>query len=166
MKNQKSKRLMMSYILLFSLLILSGCSMAESNYRKQEINKYKIGVCEKIRKIYISGEARNFSVPLLNGSNGPEVFEYALDVNGDGEIDHLSASCGNGSDSVCDMSLLMSGGGRFDFSLPTSIRVINIDGMVIIITGLIVSGGGVVSSDGYEAHRLLPDSIKLICKKF
>lgn len=143
------------HVLLFSLLMLISINV----FAKSEME-----VCKKIKNLFISGEFRKYSVPFVQPE--PDSLEYEFDLDQNEKKDHVKAYCGNGSDAICEMTLFMNGQKNFDFSLPASIRFIEMDKQIYIVNGVTVDTHNRVEANNYSVHQLLARKLKLICNKY
>lgn len=121
-------------------------------------------VCKKISRLLISGEFRKLSVSFKQME--PNSIEYQFDFNKDGKEDRLVALCGNGSDAVCEMSLLVQGQDAFDFALGRGIRFIEIKNKFYFINGISIDFNHRIEAKNYAVHQLHEKKLSLICEKF
>lgn len=56
--------------------------------------------------------------------------------------------------------------GGFEFSLPASIRVMQIRGWTFIATGLVLHQTGRIELSDYSVHELYRDRVRRVCNKF
>ncbi len=120
--------------------------------------------CKKIKKLFISGEFRKYSIPFKQTEPDSLVYEFDMDKNGKNDI--VKAYCGHGSDAICEMTLLKNEQENFEFSLPATIRFMEIDKKIYIANGLVINNKNEIEIGNYTVHQLFPQKLKLICNKF
>ncbi len=148
------KKTSMLISLVVSFILISGNAFASS----------EIETCKKIKKLFISGEFRKYSIPFRQPESDSLEYEFDLDKNGKNDV--VKAYCGHGLDAVCEMMLLMNEQENFEFSLPATIRFMEIEKKIYIANGLTIDIKNNIRITNYTVHQLFPQKIKLICNKF
>lgn len=115
-------------------------------------------VCAQIKGALTSKDPARYSVPFEQPD--PEQLIYRLDIDKNGVDDRLEASCGNGLDATCEMRLSMNGKANIEFSLPASVRVMEIERRLYIVTGVTIHGDGKISQRHFAVHELRPGALK------
>ena len=140
------------FVLLFSSINSFAASVVDVN-----------SACKKIKNLIISKRLSNYSIPF--NKNEQDVLKYQI-VFDKKIAKSLIAACGNGGDSICEMSLIDADGGKIEFSLPVGIRLIEFQGHTYIVNGLIFDRNGDFHLNQYQVYQLRSGGINLICTKF
>ena len=89
--------------------------------------------------------------------------KYEFDFDKNGTLDYIEAYCGNGSDATCEMSFILNEANQFEFSLPTDIRLLDLNGKIYIVNGVSIDKAGKVTIKGYTVHQVMPAEARQIC---
>jgi hypothetical protein len=120
-------------------------------------------VCLKIKNLFAAGNFLKYEVPFKQPE--PDYLEYEFVFGNANKKDVIKAYCGNGSDAICEMTLFENERESFNFSLPATIRVLEVDKKIYVVNGVIIHKNNQITFNNYTVHQLFHHEIKIICSK-
>jgi len=140
------------------LTLTSGAATLRSPSLNQK------AICKKMRTLFLSNAFRQYAVEFTEPEDGET--EYPIFFRNDQEKASLHAYCGNGAGSLCEVELHSGKKPAFTFTLPTTMRVLDIAGSIYIVNGIYINIDKKVTAKDYSVHELHPQSLRLVCNKF